>query len=144
MKSLLVAAALCLLPVSLGAQGLGRPILDMHLHAWGADANGPPGAALCVPITSHMPPHDSSRPWGEVMAEMSSNPPCADPVWAPLTDSAVVHETLQILEEWNVIGVLSGNPTRVAGWRSLAPDRFIPGLEFQLGREDLSPVSASP
>ena len=50
-------------------------------------------------------------------------------------------QTLEILERRNIIGVLSGTPDRVAMWRTAAPSRVIPGLIFQLGRDDPSPDS---
>ncbi len=39
----------------------------------------------------------------------------------------------------NIIGVLSGMPERVTRWRQDVPDRFIPGLGFQIGRDALTP-----
>lgn len=137
--TLLLGACTALLPTALVAQGPGRPILDMHIHAFPADENGPPGQALCVPITSNHGPHDPTRPWGEAMAEMSSEPPCDDPAWAPATDEAVLAETVEMLERWNVYAVLSGTSDRVRAWRDFAPGRFIPGIQYQIGRDDISP-----
>jgi len=34
------------------------PLIDMHLHAFAADANGPPPMALCVPVVPNVPPWD--------------------------------------------------------------------------------------
>jgi predicted TIM-barrel fold metal-dependent hydrolase len=52
-----------------------------------------------------------------------------------------MEQTIAVLEHRNVIGVLSGTLRRVQRWREAAPDRFIPGFQFQLGREQLSPDS---
>lgn len=66
-------------------------------------------------------------------------PPCKDPVWSPLTDEALMRETIAVVEKLNIIGVLSGTADRVATWRTAAPGRFIPGLTFQIGEDKLSP-----
>ena len=116
------------------------PVIDMHLHASTADANGPPPLALCVPVAEHVV-HDPRRSWGDSFMEWQKKPPCPDPVWSPETDEALMKETIAVLERRNVIGVLSGTPERVQQWTKAAPGRFIPGLQFQLGREDLSPDS---
>jgi len=114
------------------------PVLDMHLHASAADANGPPPLALCVPVLEHAT-RDPRRPWGDIFIEWQKKPPCPDPVWSPRTDEALMKGTIAVLERRNVIGVLSGTPDLVERWREAAPDRFIPGLQFRFGRDGLSP-----
>jgi uncharacterized protein len=69
------------------------------------------------------------------------NPPCADPVWSPTTDDALMKETIAVLERLNVYGVLSGTTERVAGWMAAAPGRFVAGLGFQIGRDAIAPDS---
>jgi predicted TIM-barrel fold metal-dependent hydrolase len=113
------------------------PVIDMHLHAFAADANGPPPMALCVPVVPHMPPWDPKEPWGQVFMRTMKNPPCPDPVWSPTTDEALMNETLTAMDRRNVIGVLSGTPERVRQWRAAAPGRFIPSVDFILGRDDI-------
>jgi predicted TIM-barrel fold metal-dependent hydrolase len=126
-----------LVSIPVGAQER-LPVIDMHLHALAADANGPPPLALCVPV-SEFPVGDPQRHWGEVFMEWQKRPPCADPVKSPATDDALMNETIAALEARNVIGVLSGPRERVQRWIKVAPERFIPGLQFQFGRDDLSP-----
>ena len=116
------------------------PVIDMHLHAYAADAQGPPPVAICTPIDT-FPAWDPAQPYGATFMAMLKQPPCDDPVWSPLTDEALMNETLEVLERRNVFGVLSGTPDRVATWMSAAPGRFFAGLEFQIGRNDLSPDS---
>ncbi len=119
-----------------------RPlIIDMHLHALAADANGPPPVALCVPLLSHIPPHDPKRAWGEVWTALGKNPPCRDPIWSPRTDEALMKQTIAILERCNVIGVLSGTPERVRRWSEAAPGRFIPAVWVWFGPDEISPDS---
>lgn len=61
------------------------------------------------------------------------SPPCADPVWSPLTDAELMSQTIKVVERLNIVGVLSGSPGRVAAWMKAAPGSFLPGLGFQLG-----------
>jgi hypothetical protein len=116
------------------------PIIDMHLHASAADENGPPPLALCVPVPEY-PVRDPRRPWGDIFIEWQKHPPCRDPVWSPTADQALMEQTIAVLNRRNVIGVLSGPVDRVQQWRRAAPDRFIPGLQFQFRRDKLSPDS---
>src|SRR5262245_30123564 len=131
------AALISLITVPASAQ---PPIIDMHLHASAADENGPPPLALCAPVPEY-PVHDPRTPWGQIFIEWQKNPPCRDPVWSPLTDQALMDETIAVLKRRNVIGVLSGTSEWVQRWKESAPDRFIPGLQFQFGRDSLSPDS---
>jgi hypothetical protein len=136
---IITAALIPLLALPASAQQR-LPIIDMHLHASTADASGPPPLALCVPIPA-FPTRDPARPWPDIWIEWQKNPPCADPVWSPPTDQALMEQTIAVLERRNIIGVLSGTPGRVQQWRQAAPDRFIAGFGFQIGREQLSPDS---
>jgi uncharacterized protein len=137
MRLLSFAAILTAIPLQAWAQPRG-PIIDMHLHAYGADENGPPPLGLCVPVLPHLSPLDPNR---EVFRPVARKPPCSDPIWSPLTDAAVMEQTIAVLERRNIIGVLSGPPERVRQWHEAAPRRFIPSVEFQLGPGQLSPES---
>ena len=113
------------------------PIIDMHLHAYAADENGPPPLGLCVPVLSHLSPLDPNR---EVFKHpVAKAPLCSDPIWSPVTDQALMEQTIRVLERRNIVGVLSGPPDRVRHWHEAAPRRFIPSVEFQLGPNAPSP-----
>lgn len=114
------------------------PIIDMHLHAMPADANGPPPLGLCAPF-SEFPLADFDRSWADTFIAWQKEPPCPDPVWSPRTDEALMQESIAVLARRNVYGVLSGAPERVREWRRAAPERFFPGLGFQLGRDAILP-----
>jgi hypothetical protein len=103
------------------------PIIDMHMHAYPADANGPPPLGLCIPLYAHLRPLDPGR---QAFRALSREPRCADPIWSPLTDEAVMELTIEAIERRNIIGVLSGAPERVLRWSEAAPGRFIPSVEF--------------
>lgn len=113
------------------------PIIDMHLHAYTADAQGPPPLAMCTP-PEQFPAWDPATPYGPVFMEMMKGDPlCDDPLWSPETDEEVLQQTIDAMEQHNVVaGVLSGTPERVAMWMEAAPGRFIPGLGFNIVRDD--------
>ena len=130
---------LVLLGASAGAQER-LPIIDMHLHALAADDQGPPPVAICTPI-SRFPAWDPVQPYPAAFLAFIQKPECADPVWSPVTDTALMGETIEVMRRHNVFGVLSGTPERVASWMAKAPGRFYPGFGFQLGRSSPSPDS---
>ena len=136
-KLLVLVLALCSLAVY-GQQKL--PIIDMQLHAHPANGQGPPPVAICTPIFP-MPVWDPSEPYSDVFLRMLKEPPCDNPVWSPLTDDDLMNETFDVLEKWNIYGVLSGTADRVAKWRLLNPDRLYPAIEMAVGPEAPSPDS---
>ncbi len=112
---------------ALGAQQRAAPIIDMHLHALGADANGPPPLAVCAPALEYavLDPRES---WPEVFTASLKNPRCANPIWGPTTDDSVMTQTLEVLNRRNIFGVTSG--PLLDRWRKPGGDRIIPGLYF--------------
>ncbi len=114
------------------------PIIDMHLHAYPADANGPPPLALCVPVSNMIPHYDPKKEWMEVVIEHSTNPDCKNVVWSPKTDEELIQKTVEQLKKYNVTGVLSGTPDLLPKWLAAAPDRFIPSLKFSLPADSMS------
>lgn len=112
------------------------PVLDMHLHASAADDNGPPPLALCVPMLAYTPPFDPRTDWVASVIASFYDPPCPDPIWSPETDQALITETVAAMEQRNVIGVVGGPPDRVLQWVEAAPDRFIPSVQLQIGRDE--------
>lgn len=114
------------------------PVIDMHLHASAADDQGPPPLAICTPI-NQFPVWDPAQPYGATIMAMFKQPPCDDPVWSPMTDEALMNETLEVLKRHNIFGVLSGTSDRVATWMEAAPGRFYAGLGFNLGNDSPSP-----
>jgi predicted TIM-barrel fold metal-dependent hydrolase len=107
------------------------PVIDMHLHAFPADAQGPPPLAMCTPMK--LPAWDQTIPYAAAFMDMMKRPTCDDPVWSPETDEEVLSQTVDAMERHNIVGVLSGTPDRVAEWMSASPDRFLPGIGFQIG-----------
>lgn len=114
------------------------PIIDIHLHAFHADDNGPPPLAFCVPVSSMIRHYDPKDNWVEVVVEKSKNPDCEDPIWSPETDEELIKQTIEQLEKYNVTGVLSGELEFLPEWIKAAPDRFIPSLKFSLPADEMS------
>ena len=127
-----VAAAFALTPHAVAAPP--PPILDMHLHAYAADENGPPPLGLCLPRMPSVPPLDPRR---EEFRTVARDPPCVDPIWSPKTDDGVMQGTIAVLERRNIIGVLSGAPDRVRRWKAAAPRRFIASVEMNVGHDPI-------
>lgn len=61
------AIVLLLLSAAAAAAQTPPPIIDMHLHALRADANGPPPIAIC-PGTAY-PGHDPAQGWRQRLKE---------------------------------------------------------------------------
>lgn len=128
---------LALMPTLQASAQRPLPVIDMHLHASTADENGPPPLALCMSLLEHIDHvRDPRTPWPETFMGFQKKPACRDPVWSPITDDALMKETIAALERRNVIGVLSGPPERVQRWMQAAPGRFIAGFQFQFGRDE--------
>lgn len=140
MKTVSAIVGVCLaVPVSSTAQD-PPPIIDVHLHALPADAQGPPPLAMCTPPTALLR-WDAGTPWPDRFLEVMKNPPCPDPVWSPETDEELMRRTLAVMERYNVIGVTSGPAELVARWKQAAPDRIIPGLMFNVASDTTSPAT---
>ncbi|MFN2457833.1 MAG: amidohydrolase family protein [Chitinophagaceae bacterium] len=105
------------------------PIIDMHLHAMKADAQGPPPFIFCLPRTD-LVTWDNSKPYVEEFTKQFGSGNCSLRVVSPTTDQQLMERTLAIMRKNNMYGMLSGSETQK--WMSLAPGRFIPGLLFNL------------
>ena len=105
-----------------------QPILDMHLHARTANYAGENPPPMCAPFEI-LP---RSTP-GKAPTDLDFNrAPCASPVPPSPTDAAVLAGTLEAMEKYNIIGVVSGEPELIARWRAAAPQRIIPAFDFRL------------
>jgi uncharacterized protein len=118
-----------------------EPIIDVHMHALAADAQGPPPLAMCAPAPEYSA-WDAATPYGDLFIAKAKKPACADPIWSPATDDELMNETVAIADRRNIVGMLSGPAARVAAWVKANPRRFIRGLTFQLnGKDTPSPAA---
>lgn len=145
MRYRLLILAWVLLPCLAGAQSVRStrqrgPVIDMHMHAMPADAYGPPPLGMCTPIT--MPAWDPAQPYDAVMGEFFKHPSCKHPVWSPMTDDALMQQSIAAMKQSHVVlGMLSGRPDRVTQWRDHAPEgAFLAGLEFDLAKDTASVI----
>jgi uncharacterized protein len=115
---------------ALHAQQPPPPIIDMHLHAARASSNGPPPTALCLPFTE-IPTHDPATSWAQGFGKQLKNPRCADAIWGPATDEAVLSETIAVLERRNIVALTSGPAALLEQWQKAAPERIKPALGFR-------------
>jgi predicted TIM-barrel fold metal-dependent hydrolase len=129
---LLAIAAVSARPAPPQPATTAPPIIDMHMHAMSANAQGPPPLAMCTPFPAY-DAWDPQSPYPELFIAKVKKPACADPVWSPLTDDELMKQTIAIAERRNILGVLSGPAERVDAWLKSSPSRFIPALSFQLG-----------
>lgn len=113
------------------------PVIDVHMHAMSAHDEGPPPIGICIPMK--MPTWDQQQPYAQAWMAMLKNPPCADPIWSPESDKELLTETVSVMVQRNVFGILSGTTERVSEWMAAAPGRFLPGLGFRIGPDTPSP-----
>ena len=104
-------------------------IIDMHLHALHADAQGPPPLAICAPYAK-WPVRDPRTSGGDYGAAFFKHPACKHPLWGAKDDDALRDGTLRVLARRDIIAVASGPAEVVARWHAQDPKRIIPGLMF--------------
>ena len=105
------------------------PILDMHFHAFGADALGPPGSKICAPY-GPWPVRDPTKGIEDYLGRFTIAPDCSRSFAGPPTDLALLRANVGKLRERNIIAVASGPAPHVKALRQAAPERVIPGLSF--------------
>jgi uncharacterized protein len=133
MKTLAFVGTALLLSIEAAAQQRKTrlPIIDVHLHALAATANGPPPQDICLGNAEFIP----ADPREGVKRLFS----CTNPVKSPLTDDELMRATLRELDRYNITAITSGPPALVRRWQAAAPRRIIPGWFGAL--TDVSPDS---
>lgn len=121
-----VLFGLILLAGAAQAQTPGRPIIDMHLHAFPLDF------AVGVPAC----PGDGEVELLAIDPKVEFDPsllakPCSNPILSPVTDEALMRESLAALKQFNIRrAVTSGSLELVSKWRAADPERIIPAIQF--------------
>jgi predicted TIM-barrel fold metal-dependent hydrolase len=105
------------------------PIIDMHLHALAADAQGPPPVVICAPYDS-MPIRAPGATVEEYVRSFLKTANCAHPIWSAKENDTLREESLAALQRYNIIAVTSGEPQLVQKWHSADPKRIIPAVMF--------------
>lgn len=105
------------------------PIIDMHFHAMGSEAMGPPGSKICAPYNP-LPIRDPTRPIADYVERFTVAPDCPRSFIGPTTDEDLLAANVAKLRQRNMIAVASGPASHVQALRKAAPDRVIPALSF--------------
>ena len=129
----LLASAVLAQGAASGSAPYTGPIIDVHLHAFAVNVQGPPPVGVCVGEAANLA-FDAQRPWPETLINLVKKPHCAKPFWSPTTDEALRVQTLAEMKRLHIVGVVSGPPERVLDYLSHAPNSVIPGLEFNMNR----------
>ena len=132
----------CCISITLASDPYTGPIIDMHLHAFPADGNGPAPNVICPGIAANLK-YDSKEPWPAVLGRMMQEPPCDNPIQGPATDEEVRNQTIEYMKKYNVRGVLSGTTDEIKKWQAAAPGLFIPGLGLNIRRDEMTPEEIS-
>lgn len=96
-----------------------------------ANAQGPPPFIFCLPRTE-LVTWDVSKSYVEEFTKQFGGGLCSLRIVSPLTDEELFKKTLLIMKKNNMYGMLSGSETKK--WISQAPERFYPGLQFNLNK----------
>ena len=119
------------------SQGSELPIFDVHLHAIGANAFGPPPVPACAvemtfiaPDPGALPPPDRiGMPRSGYNLESAAECDSDFLLPSPMTDEELIQQTFEMMERYNVVtGVFTGSMARLNQWKAAAPDRVIPAL----------------
>lgn len=102
------------------------PIIDMHLHARGDDFIAANPYPMCAPF-EQMPY------WDPKTQELQSGFSCKEPIFPAKTATAVMQQTIAVMQRRNIIGMVSGEPELMAKWKAAAPERVIIGLDLKIG-----------
>ncbi|MGE9310319.1 amidohydrolase family protein [Niabella sp. CJ426] len=131
MKSFLLSLTCMIITGNLLAQNKVLPVIDMHLHALPADFDGPPPIGMCAPF-EHWSVRDAKQSGQEYYVNtLTKNLFCGGQHFlSATTDDSLLHETLKVMQQYNVYGVASGPFQVVQKWRQAAPDRILPGIMF--------------
>ena len=108
-------------------QGIGKPIIDMHMHAYALSEFGPEPPKACAGADgATINGYDPATPF--TFEELGT---CKTMLAAPATDEALLAETIATMKRHNIVaGVISGDRPIVAKWRVADPVRFIPSANF--------------
>jgi predicted TIM-barrel fold metal-dependent hydrolase len=118
--ALLAATSVCAAP--------REPVIDMHIHAETADAEGPPGQYICTPFPTWKPMDPGRGGLGSYLDSMFGAPDCPRKAKGAPTDDALRQGTIEMLRKYDVYALAGGDAKTVERWRQDAPDRIMPAL----------------
>ncbi|KQS55978.1 hypothetical protein ASG17_07975 [Brevundimonas sp. Leaf363] len=106
-----------------------QPVIDMHIHAYGAEGQGPP-SYVCAPFPSWKPmdPGAGGPRLAGYMASMFGDPDCPVRFLSATTDDDLRTRTIEQLRANNVYAVAGGPPAYVDRWLQDEPTRLMPAI----------------
>ncbi|MFD2581532.1 amidohydrolase family protein [Pedobacter vanadiisoli] len=108
------------------------PIIDMHLHAIGAEDQGPPPLKIGAPYENFGAFDPKSSYPESFIGAMKSGEWNQNSVTSPVSDADLQKQTLAILEKYNIYAVTSGDIKKVLAYQHEMPRRIIPGIYWDL------------
>jgi len=127
--ALLTAAMLVSAPAVAQAPPDRGPVLDMHIHAYGAGGEGPP-SHVCAPFPSWRPmdPGRGGAGLRGYMASMFGDPDCPRRFLSAASDDDLRTRTIAMLRKHDVYGLAGGSPAYVDRWLQDEPRRLLPAI----------------
>jgi predicted TIM-barrel fold metal-dependent hydrolase len=112
---------------SANAQSAGKPVIDMHMHAWSLAEFGGQSVPGCLGAHGvDMHGIDPAKPF-----DFTAQATCKEMIQSPATDAEVLARTVAQMDRFNIVrGVIAGDRAMVAQWRKAHPGRFIPAANF--------------
>lgn len=106
-----------------------EPVIDMHIHAYGAGGEGPP-SYVCAPFPTFKPMDPGAGGAGlpGYMASMFGDPDCPVRFLSARDDDDLRTRTLAELRANNVYAVAGGSPRYVDRWLEDEPQRLLPAV----------------
>jgi predicted TIM-barrel fold metal-dependent hydrolase len=128
MRKMYVWLIFSLLIQDITAQKRPLPVIDMHVHALPANAQGPAPIHVGAPFRD-LGLHDPAQDYRKVFMHALKTNAWADTfLTSPTTDDSMRMLTLAALQQHNVYAVTSGDMDMVRAWKKAAPRRIIPSV----------------
>ena len=109
---LIIAIAIAAMFASPAQAKTLEPVIDVHMHALGANDQGPPPMAMCTPF-NEFPAWDQRTNYADIFMDRFKHPKCKDPVWSPITDQALMHDTIAVMKRGTSTAY---SPERPSAW----------------------------
>jgi predicted TIM-barrel fold metal-dependent hydrolase len=106
------------------------PIIDVHHHAMDND-NGSSMDPMC-PNTSKFTASDAKTDAGQQSGWVQEE---CSPKLYPAAKGEYMKDVLAEMERLNVTAVVFGGPKSVQKWKDAAPNRVVPGTDFEKGAD---------
>lgn len=109
------------------------PVIDMHLHALGANDQGPAPLSMGIPF-DNFGSHDPKNDYGSTfMKALKTGQWSKKSTTSPLTDDSLRVQTLRSVRMNNVYAITSGDINLVRKWHAEEPKRIINSVFWDFG-----------